>query len=69
MLHDLRIVDFCHYLQGPAATQYLADLGADVVKVEPLRGAYERHWFGANVFVDGVSGFFLCANRNKVSVS
>ena len=69
MLHDMRIVDFCHYLQGPAATQYLADLGADVVKVEPRHGAYERHWSGANVFVDGVSGFFLCANRNKRGIA
>jgi crotonobetainyl-CoA:carnitine CoA-transferase CaiB-like acyl-CoA transferase len=65
MLSKLRIVSFCHYLQGPAATQYLADMGADVIKVEAVGGAYERHWSGANVFVDGVSSFFLAANRNK----
>jgi crotonobetainyl-CoA:carnitine CoA-transferase CaiB-like acyl-CoA transferase len=62
-------VSFCHFLQGPAAAQYLADLGADVIKVEPTGGAHERHWSGANVYVEGVSGFFLCANRNKRSIA
>ncbi len=65
MLQGMRVVSFCHYLQGPAASQYLADMGADVIKVEALGGAYERRWSGANVFVEDVSGFFLCANRNK----
>ncbi|KAB2857954.1 MAG: CoA transferase, partial [Bauldia sp.] len=69
MLKDVRITSFCHYLQGPAATQYLADLGADVIKIEPIEGAYERRWSGANVFVNGVSGFYLAANRNKKSVA
>jgi crotonobetainyl-CoA:carnitine CoA-transferase CaiB-like acyl-CoA transferase len=69
MLSGMRVVSFCHYLQGPAATQYLADMGADVVKIEPPAGAFERHWAGANTFVDGVSGFFLCANRNKRSLA
>lgn len=65
MLEGMRIVSFCHYLQGPASTQYLADMGADVIKIEALDGAYERHWSGAGVFVEDVSAFFLCANRNK----
>ncbi len=65
MLGDMRVVSFCHYLQGPAATQYLADMGADVIKIEPPKGAFERHWSGANTYIDGVSAFYLCANRNK----
>ena len=65
MLDGMRVVSFCHYLQGPAAAQYLADMGADVIKVEPPRGAYERDWSGPKTFVDGVSAFYLCANRNK----
>lgn len=65
MLHGMRVISFCHYLQGPASTQYLADMGADVIKVEATHGAYERKWSGAGVYVNGVSGFFLCANRNK----
>ena len=69
VLGDMRVVSFCHYLQGPAATQYLADMGAEVIKIEPPKGAFERHWAGANTFADGVSGFFLCANRNKRSLA
>jgi len=69
MLSRMRVVSFCHYLQGPAATQYLADMGADVIKVEPLEGAFERHWSGARTFVDGVSAFYLSANRNKRSLA
>ncbi|MGF6758032.1 CaiB/BaiF CoA transferase family protein [Paraburkholderia sp. GAS42] len=65
MLEGMRIVSFCHYLQGPASTQYLADMGADVIKIEARDGAYERHWSGAGVFIEDVSAFFLCANRNK----
>lgn len=69
LLQGVKIVSFCHFLQGPAAAQYLADMGADVIKVEPVGGAHERHWSGADVFVEGVSGFFLCANRNKRSIA
>jgi crotonobetainyl-CoA:carnitine CoA-transferase CaiB-like acyl-CoA transferase len=69
MLQGMRIISFCHYLQGPASTQYLGDMGADVIKIEAIRGAYERHWSGAGVFINGVSGFYLCANRNKRAVA
>jgi crotonobetainyl-CoA:carnitine CoA-transferase CaiB-like acyl-CoA transferase len=69
LLGGVRVLSLCHYLQGPAAAQYLADMGADVVKVEPMAGAYERHWSGARVFVGEVSGFYLCANRNKLSIA
>ncbi len=65
----LKVLSFCHYLQGPAATQYLADMGADVIKVEPLRGAFERHWSGGRSHVNGVSAFMLSANRNKRSIA
>jgi len=69
MLKGMRVLSFCHYLQGPAASQYLADLGADVIKIEPLSGAHERHWCGAKSFVDDVSSFYLCGNRNKKSLA
>lgn len=68
LLNGIKIVSFCHFLQGPAGAQYLADMGADVIKVEPINGAHERHWSGADVFVEGISGFYLCANRNKRSI-
>jgi crotonobetainyl-CoA:carnitine CoA-transferase CaiB-like acyl-CoA transferase len=69
VLEGMRIVSFCHYLQGPAGAQYLADMGADVIKVEPPGGAFERHWAGAKAFIDGLSAFYLAANRNKRSIA
>ena len=69
MLVDMRVLSFCHYLQGPACTQYLADMGADVIKIEPPGGAFERHWSGGASYVDGVSAFLMCANRNKRSLA
>ena len=70
LLAGVRILAFTQFLLGPAACQYLADMGADVVKIEPPgRGAWERSWAGADTFVNGVSAFFMLANRNVRSVT
>jgi crotonobetainyl-CoA:carnitine CoA-transferase CaiB-like acyl-CoA transferase len=69
LLNGMRVISFCHYLHGPAATQYLADLGAEVIKIEPPGGPLERRWSGGDSFVDGISSFFLSANRNKRSLA
>jgi crotonobetainyl-CoA:carnitine CoA-transferase CaiB-like acyl-CoA transferase len=70
LLAGMRILAFTQFLLGPAASQYLADMGADVIKVEPPgRGAWERSWAGADLFINGVSAFFLLANRNLRSVT
>ena len=53
MLEGVKVLSFTHYLQGPSAAQALADLGADVVKVESCRGAYERGWSGCNTYKNG----------------
>jgi crotonobetainyl-CoA:carnitine CoA-transferase CaiB-like acyl-CoA transferase len=63
MLEKMKVLSFCHVLQGPACTQYLADLGADVIKVEPIEGERARRWPGPHI--GGVSGLYLCAFRNK----
>jgi crotonobetainyl-CoA:carnitine CoA-transferase CaiB-like acyl-CoA transferase len=63
MLEKMKVLSFCHVLQGPACTQYLADLGADVVKIEPVAGERARRWPGPHI--GGVSGLYLCAFRNK----
>ena len=68
-LSGIRIAAFTQFLLGPAAVQHLADLGADVVKVEAVTGAWERHWSGADTFFNGVSVFFMLANRNQRSVA
>jgi crotonobetainyl-CoA:carnitine CoA-transferase CaiB-like acyl-CoA transferase len=68
-LSGIRIAAFTQFLLGPAAVQHLADLGADVVKVEAVGGAWERHWSGADTFFNGVSVFFMLANRNQRSIA
>jgi crotonobetainyl-CoA:carnitine CoA-transferase CaiB-like acyl-CoA transferase len=70
LLKGVRILAFTQFLLGPAACQYLADMGADVIKIEPPgRGAWERNWSGADTFIGGVSVFFMLANRNLRSVT
>ena len=69
-LEGIRVAAFTQFLLGPAAVQYLSDLGADVIKIEaPGAGAWERHWSGADTFPGGVSVFFMLANRNLRSVA
>ncbi len=69
MLHGVKVLSFTHYLQGPSCVQTLADLGAEVVKIEPHRGAHERHWSGCDTFKNGVSVFFMLGNRNQRSMT
>jgi crotonobetainyl-CoA:carnitine CoA-transferase CaiB-like acyl-CoA transferase len=67
-LEGLRIADFSRVLAGPYATMLLADLGADVVKVErPGIGDDTRAWHPPADH-DGTSTYFLSVNRNKKSV-
>jgi crotonobetainyl-CoA:carnitine CoA-transferase CaiB-like acyl-CoA transferase len=64
------VLSFNHFLMGPAGIQHLADLGADVIAVEPIGGAFQRKWGGANNrTVDGQSVLQLAANRNKRSLA
>lgn len=69
MLEGIKVLSFTHFLQGPAAVQMLADVGADVIKIEPPGGAFERTWTGFDAYVEGVSMFFLLGNRNQRSIS
>jgi crotonobetainyl-CoA:carnitine CoA-transferase CaiB-like acyl-CoA transferase len=63
-LEGVNIVAFTQFLLGPAGVQYLNDLGADVIKVEPPGGAWERHWSGGDLYLNGESVFFMMAHRN-----
>ena len=45
-LRGIKVVSLNHFLVGPAAMQTLGDLGADVIAVEPLEGAFQRKWGG-----------------------
>ncbi|SHK70423.1 Crotonobetainyl-CoA:carnitine CoA-transferase CaiB [Pseudonocardia thermophila] len=64
MLDRIRVLSFTHFVQGPAAAQHLADLGADVVKIEPPGGAWERRTGSGGIRVAGTSVTFLAVNRN-----
>ncbi len=72
-LHGVRVLDLSRVLAGPWATQTLADLGAEVIKIErPGAGDDTRHWGPPfTTTADGAPGdaaYFLCANRGKKSV-
>jgi crotonobetainyl-CoA:carnitine CoA-transferase CaiB-like acyl-CoA transferase len=72
-LAGVRVLDLSRVLAGPWATQTLADLGAEVIKIErPGEGDDTRHWGPPfTTATDGSKGdaaYFLCANRGKKSV-
>ena len=61
-LAGLRVVEFTHMVMGPTCGMVLADMGAEVIKVEPIDGDRTRRLLGAG------SGFFPLFNRNKKSI-
>lgn len=66
----MRVIDFTHFVAGPYATLMLADLGAEVIKIEnPKRGDEFRHYPPALEALDGEGPPFLWVNRNKQSVA
>src|SRR5574337_1966452 len=62
-LAGLRVVEFTHMVMGPTCGLVLADLGAEVIKVEPVAGDATRRLLGAG------AGFFPLFNRNKKSIA
>ena len=66
-LAGLLVADFSRILAGPYATMLLADLGAEVVKVEAPAGDDTRSW--QPPVRDGISTYYLAVNRNKRSVA
>jgi crotonobetainyl-CoA:carnitine CoA-transferase CaiB-like acyl-CoA transferase len=65
-LAGIRVLDLTRALAGPFCTMILADLGADVVKVEPLGGDMIRNW---GPFDRGTSAYYLSGNRNKRGIA
>ncbi len=67
-LGHIRILDLSRVLAGPYCTMILGDLGAEVIKVEAPGGSDETRKWGPP-FQNDVSAYYLCANRNKKSIT
>ena len=68
LLKDIVVVDFSQFLSGPSAALRLADMGAQVIKIErPLTGDICRQLYVSDVMIDGESTIFHAINRNKQS--
>ena len=65
LLNDVKILDLTRVLAGPFSTMLLADLGAEVIKVESHEGDETRRY---TPIVDGVSAYFYSINRGKKSI-
>jgi crotonobetainyl-CoA:carnitine CoA-transferase CaiB-like acyl-CoA transferase len=66
ILAGIRIVDCTRNIAGPVATMLAAEMGADVIKVEPPGGDEMRQW---PPFIDGQSVYFVSCNRGKRSIA
>src|ERR671922_1984742 len=74
-LSHIRVLDLSRVLAGPWASQFLADMGAEVIKIErPREGDDTRRWgppfaVAPSAGDPGLSAYFLCTNRGKKSVT
>ena len=69
MLSGVKVVDLTSVVFGPYATHILADLGADVIKVETPHGGDAYRWSGKAAATPGMSPGFLAINRGKQSIA
>ena len=69
MLSGVKVVDLTSVVFGPYATHILADLGADVIKVESPHGGDAYRWSGKAAATPGMSPGFLAINRGKQSIA
>ena len=67
VLENIRVIDFTQAMAGPIASMLLGDLGAEIIKIEPVTGDQTRKW--APPYINGMSAYFLSANRNKKSLA
>ncbi len=69
ILSGYRVLDCTIAMAGPFASQRLGDLGADVVKVEPIAGEWQRHVAAGGARGHRINVSFLSLNRNKRSLA
>ena len=68
-LNGVRVLDLTGVVSGPFATMFLADQGADVLKIEPIGGDITRHSRGAIDEAGEFTALFISSNRGKRSLS
>jgi crotonobetainyl-CoA:carnitine CoA-transferase CaiB-like acyl-CoA transferase len=66
-LQGLRVVDFSHFIAGPVCTLFLADMGAEVIKIENAKKGDDLRRFQPHI--NGESAAFIWANRNKLGIA
>ena len=66
-LEGIRVLDLSRVYAAPAGAMILADLGADVIRVEPPEGSDSMRDWGP--FINGESAYYFSANRNKRSIT
>ncbi len=66
ILDGIRVLDFTQYLAGPSATRLMAEMGAEIIKIEPGPGGDPGR--AIPMVRDGRSGFFVQQNRGKKSL-
>ncbi len=69
ILDGIRVLDCSIAMAGPFATQRLGDLGADVIKIEPITGEWQRHMPAGGATGNQINASFLSLNRNKRSIA
>jgi crotonobetainyl-CoA:carnitine CoA-transferase CaiB-like acyl-CoA transferase len=69
ILNGIRVLDCSIAMAGPFAAQRLGDMGADVVKVEPTSGEWQRHASAGGAAGNAINVSFLSLNRNKRSLA
>jgi len=70
LLEGVRVLSFTQFYLGPVAAQYLADMGADVIKVEaPGHGSWERSWSPGDVWAGDVSLLLAVGTKNVRSLT
>ena len=69
-LAGIKVIDLTHMLSGPYCTMILADLGAEMIKVEPLKGEGTRKLLASDPenSLNGMGAYYITLNRNKKSV-
>jgi crotonobetainyl-CoA:carnitine CoA-transferase CaiB-like acyl-CoA transferase len=69
VLEGIRVLDFGRYIAGPFCAALLADLGAEVIRIERLGGGEDRPFIPVGAGPDGGGAMFLAMNRNKLGMT